>query len=128
MSKPIHVTDAEFEKEVLQSDVPVVVDFWAEWCGPCRMIAPSLETLAEEYDGRFKVAKVDTDQNTEWAMRFGVQGIPNLLFVVNGQEVGRLVGAYPLPALKDAFEQVLDGVAKQENGQTEKEGESSITE
>ena len=73
MSKPVHVTDAEFEKEVLQADVPVLVDFWAEWCGPCRMVAPSLETLAEEYDGRFKVAKVDTNANPEWASRFGVQ-------------------------------------------------------
>ncbi len=105
--KPIPVTDALFEREVLQSQVPVLVDFWAPWCGPCRMIAPVVEKLAAEYAGRLRVAKVNTDENPLWAGRFGVQGIPTLLLVRNGQVVDRLVGAYPEPMLRDAVERAL---------------------
>ena len=122
VKEPIHVTDSAFAKTVLQSPIPVLVDFWAPWCGPCRMVAPSLEKLAAEYEGRLLVAKVNTDENPEYAMRYGVQGIPTLLFVVNGQAVGQLVGAYPYPALKDAVEQVL-AYAEQEKAQKGTTGE-----
>ncbi|MCI0556249.1 MAG: thioredoxin, partial [Anaerolineae bacterium] len=95
MSKPIPVSDAEFEKKVLESDVPVIVDFWAPWCTPCKMIAPMLENIAEEYDGKLIVAKVNTDENPQWAMRYGVQGIPTLLFISKGRAVGQQVGVAP---------------------------------
>jgi thioredoxin 1 len=107
MNEPIHVSDAAFEKVVLQSKVPVVVDFWAPWCGPCRMVAPSLEKLAGEYGGKIVVAKVNTDDNPQYAMNYGVQGIPTMLFVRDGQEVDRIVGAAPYPAIKQRIEAVL---------------------
>lgn len=107
---PIHVTDAAFEKTVLQSALPVIVDFWAPWCGPCRLIAPTLEKIAKEYAGKLLVAKVNTDENPEWATRFGVQGIPTLLFVANGKVVHRQVGALPEGMLRDVVEQFLEVV------------------
>jgi thioredoxin 1 len=81
MNTPLHITDAEFENKVLQSTTPVVVDFWAPWCIPCKMIAPVLEKLAAEYGDKLIIAKVNTDENPEWAMKYGVQGIPTLLFI-----------------------------------------------
>lgn len=81
MNKPVHINDNEFENNVLKSSTPVVVDFWAPWCGPCKMIAPVLEKLAVEYDGKVTIVKVNTDENPEWAMKYGVQGIPTLLFI-----------------------------------------------
>lgn len=107
MSKPIHVTDTEFSKTVLQASVPVVVDFWAPWCGPCKMIAPVLEEVAQTYGDRLVVAKVNTDENPEWAMHFGVQGIPTLLYVKNGEIVDRQVGAAPPPIIKGKIESLL---------------------
>lgn len=107
MSKPIHVTDAEFENTVLKSTTPVVVDFWAPWCGPCKMIAPVLEKLAAEYDGKLIIAKVNTDENPEWAMKYGVQGIPTLLFVNQGQLKDRIVGAVPAPVIKTKIDGLL---------------------
>lgn len=92
---PIHVTDDAFEEAVLKADVPVIVDFWAPWCGPCRMVAPILDEVAKEYAGKVIVAKVNTDENPEWATRYGVRGIPTMLFIKNGQEVDRQVGAAP---------------------------------
>lgn len=109
-NEPIHVSDAAFEKAVLESNVPVLVDFWAPWCGPCRMVAPSLEKLAEEYSGQILVAKVNTDDNAEYAMKYGVQGIPTLLFVRDGQEVDRIVGAAPYPMIKQRVDAVLSKV------------------
>ena len=102
MSEPIHVTDAAFEKTVLQSTLPVIVDFWAPWCGPCRMVAPMLDKLATEYAGKLIVAKVNTDENPEWAQRYGVQGIPTMLFIHNGKIAHRQVGALPEPMLREA--------------------------
>ncbi|NMC79069.1 MAG: thioredoxin [Chloroflexi bacterium] len=111
INEPVHVTDAAFEKTVLQSSLPVIVDFWAPWCGPCRMVAPILEKIAKEYAGKLIVGKVNTDENPEWAMRYGVQGIPTMLFVANGKIVHRQVGAVPEGMLREILDQFMDVVA-----------------
>jgi thioredoxin 1 len=108
IEEPINVTDAAFEKTVLNSDIPVVVDFWAPWCGPCKMVAPILENLAREYTGELLVAKVNTDENPEWMMKYGVQGIPTMLFISDGKIVHRQVGALPEPMLRTVVTQFLD--------------------
>ena len=95
MGNAVAVTGASFETEVLQSKVPVLVDFWAAWCGPCRAIAPSVEEIATEYGGRLKVVKVDVDENQEVSVRYGIQSIPTLMVFKNGSAVEKLVGAYP---------------------------------
>lgn len=110
ISEPIHVTDTAFEKTVLQSKVPVIVDFWAPWCGPCRMVAPTLDKLAKEYAGQLLVAKVNTDENPEWMMKYGIQGIPTMLFVAGGKIIHRQVGALPEPMLRDIVTQFLEVV------------------
>jgi thioredoxin 1 len=107
MAKPIAVTDAEFEQKVLKSDIPVVVDFWAPWCGPCRAIAPILDKLAGEYEGQLTIAKVNTDEEVSWAGQFGIQGIPTLIVFKNGEEVARLVGSRPENAYREIFNNVL---------------------
>ncbi|HEX9029233.1 MAG TPA: thioredoxin [Anaerolineales bacterium] len=107
---PIHVTDAAFEQTIMQATVPTIVDFWAPWCGPCRMVAPTLDKLAKEYAGKLQVAKVNTDENPEWATKFGVQGIPTMLFVAGGKIVHRQVGALPEPVLRDVVAQFLEVV------------------
>ena len=89
----VHVTDASFESEVLGADVPVLVDFWAEWCGPCKMIAPVIAEIANEYEGKLKVCKVDVDANTETAPKFGIRGIPTLMIFKNGNAEATKVGA-----------------------------------
>lgn len=89
----IHVTDASFETDVLQSDTPALVDFWAEWCGPCKMIAPILDEIADEYAGKITICKVDVDSNTESAAKFNVRGIPTLLVFKNGTVEATKVGA-----------------------------------
>ena len=106
-NQPIHVTDAEFEKVVLKSELPVVVDFWAPWCGPCRMVAPTLDKLAKEQSGKLVIAKVNTDENSQWAMKYGVQGIPTMLFIANGKVVHKQVGALPEPVLRQVLDQFL---------------------
>jgi thioredoxin 1 len=111
MTAPIHVTDAEFESSVLKSETPVIVDFWAPWCGPCRQIAPILEKLATEYDGKLIVAKVNTDENPEWAQRFEVRGIPTMLFVAGGKVVYQQVGAVPQGYLRQIVDQFLATVS-----------------
>ncbi len=112
INEPIHVTDAAFEKTVLQSPIPAIVDFWAPWCGPCKMVAPILDKLAGEYAGKLLVAKVNTDENPDWAGKFGVQGIPTMLFVANGKVIHRQVGALPEPFLRDVVSQFLDVVTQ----------------
>jgi thioredoxin 1 len=107
MSPPIHVTDAEFEKTVLNSNTAVVVDFWAPWCQPCRMIAPVLENLAREYAEKLTIVKVNTDENPEWAMKYGVQGIPTLLFIKDGQVKDTIVGVAAIPVIKNKMDGLL---------------------
>jgi thioredoxin 1 len=111
IDEPIHVTDSAFEKTVLQSKIPVIVDFWAPWCGPCRMVAPTLEKLAKENSGKLLVAKVNTDENPEWATRYQVQGIPTMLFVADGKIVHRQVGALPEPMLREIVTEFMDVVS-----------------
>jgi thioredoxin 1 len=111
MNEPLHVTDGAFEKTVLQSTLPVIVDFWAPWCGPCRMVAPVLDKIAKEQDGKLIVAKVNTDENNQWAMKYGVQGIPTMLFIANGKVVHKQVGALPEKILKNMVGQFLEAVA-----------------
>ena len=110
INEPIHVTDAAFEKTVLESSLPVIVDFWAPWCGPCKMVAPILDKIAQEYAGQVIVAKVNTDENSQWAMQYGVQGIPTMMFIFDGKIVNRQVGALPEPMLREVIDQFLDVV------------------
>jgi thioredoxin len=112
MSEPIHVTDDEFQEKVLESPVPVIVDFWAPWCGPCRAIAPSLEELAKEYGDKLTVAKVNVDENINVATRFQVTGIPALFFIKDGKVVDRMVGAYPKPSIQQRVDNMLAAVAQ----------------
>ena len=103
----IAVTDASFDTEVRKADVPVVVDFWAPWCGPCKQIGPDLEALAEEYQGRVKIVKVNVDENPDLPASFGVRGIPALFLFKDGQVVSNKVGAAPKAALKSWIEEAL---------------------
>lgn len=93
--KPIEITDANFQQEVLKSDKPVLVDFWAVWCGPCKMIAPVVEELAKEYEGQLKVGKLDVDNNPEVSVQFGIRSIPTLMVFKGGKVVEQIIGAVP---------------------------------
>ncbi len=104
---PVAVTDATFQQEVEQQQGLVIVDFWATWCGPCHMVAPIMEQLAGEYQGKIKVLKVDVDANQRTAMRFNVRSIPSILFFKDGRHVDTLVGAYPKPAFEQKIQQHL---------------------
>jgi thioredoxin 1 len=99
MSNAVAVTDASFDQEVLRSEVPVLVDFWAAWCGPCRIVAPTMDQLSVEYAGKLKVVKVDVDQNIEVSSRYGVMSIPTIMLFKGGQAVEKMIGALPKPAL-----------------------------
>ncbi|HEX2780548.1 MAG TPA: thioredoxin [Gemmatimonadaceae bacterium] len=105
MANTVAVTDANFESEVEKHDKLVVVDFWATWCGPCRQIAPSLEQLAQEYQDKVKVTKLDVDQNQQSAMRFNVRSIPMLLFFKGGKVVDQIIGAHPKASIEAKFKQ-----------------------
>ncbi len=107
MSDVIDVTDQSFEAEVLQADVPAVVDFWAEWCAPCRQIAPIIKELAATYDGKVKVVKVDVDANPNTAGKYGVRSIPTVLAISGGQVVEQLVGARPRSAFDEMFKKLV---------------------
>jgi thioredoxin 1 len=107
MGATVHATDTSFKSEVLESKVPVLVDFWAEWCGPCRMVAPVLDELAKEYDGKIKVAKVNVDENQQVSSDFHIRSIPTLLFFKNGNMVKQLVGAHPKNRLDSEIKEVL---------------------
>ena len=114
INEPIHVTDEAFEKSVINSEIPVIVDFWAPWCWPCKMVAPILDKLAKEFAGKVIFAKVNTDEHAEWASKYGVQGIPTMMFFANGKLIHRQVGALPEPILKDVLSQFLDVVKEAE--------------
>ncbi len=103
----INVTSQTWDSEVLQSKGIVMVDFWAVWCGPCRMIAPTVEELAKEYEGRIKVAKLNTDENPDIASRYKIMGIPTIMFFKDGEKVDQIVGAVPKPQLKAKIESLL---------------------
>jgi len=104
-------TDANFKSEVLESDQPVLVDFWAAWCGPCRIIAPIVEELAVEFEGRAKMVKLDVDMNPQVAMNFGIRSIPTLLFFKDGRVVDQLIGAAPKKVLSDKLDNLVGQVA-----------------
>ncbi len=99
--KPLQITDSTFQTEVMNSQTPVLIDFWAEWCGPCRMIAPIVEELAKEYDGKLKVGKVDVDANPQISMDFGIRSIPTLMIFKGGKVVDQIIGAVPKRTLVD---------------------------
>jgi thioredoxin 1 len=105
--KIVHVTDATFEQEVLKSDRPVLIDFWAPWCGPCRAIAPIVDDLANEYEGRLKVVKINVDDNPDTPARYNVRGIPNLVIIKGGQVKDQIIGAVPRGHLVKAVEGAL---------------------
>jgi len=104
----LEITDASFDAEVTSSDVPVLVDFWAEWCYPCKMLAPTIDELAAEYAGRLKVGKVDLDSNRKCSSKFGISAIPTLILVKGGQVVKKFVGLQQKADLKAAIDEVLD--------------------
>ena len=105
--KALQITDASFEEVVLKSDKPVLVDFWATWCGPCRMLGPVIEEIATEYEGRVVVGKVDVDSNQDYAAKYGVRNIPTVLVFQNGEVVGRQVGVAPKNTYTEALDSLL---------------------
>jgi thioredoxin 1 len=107
MSEPIELTDDNFEQEVLKSDLPVLVDFWATWCGPCRMVGPIVDELAKEYAGKLKVGKLNVDSNGKTSIKYGIMSIPSLLFFKKGQVVDQMVGAAPKNSFVEKLNRIL---------------------
>lgn len=105
--KPFTFTDANFQEEALKSSLPVVVDFWAAWCGPCRMIAPIIEELATQYEGKVKVGKLDVDENQQTAINYGVRSIPTVLFIKDGKVVDQIIGAQQKKNFVEKIEKML---------------------
>ena len=103
----VHVGDGDFEEVILKADKPALVDFWAPWCGPCRMVAPILDKIAREKAGKLVIAKVNTDEDSQWAIHYGVQCIPTMLFVANGKIIHEQVGALPEKVLRQLIDQFL---------------------
>jgi thioredoxin 1 len=110
INEPVHVNDDAFQKVVMESTIPVIVDFWAPWCGPCKMVAPVLDKIAKEQAGILLVAKVNTDENPKWSEKFQVQGIPTMLMVANGKVVYTQVGALPEGMLREVVTEFLNVV------------------
>ncbi|MBD2181745.1 MULTISPECIES: thioredoxin [Oscillatoriophycideae] len=107
MSAAAQVTDATFEQEVIQSEIPVLVDFWAPWCGPCRMVAPVVDEIADQYKDQVKVVKLNTDENPNVASKYGIRSIPTLMIFKGGQRVDMVVGAVPKTTLSNTLEKYL---------------------
>lgn len=109
MAEKVTITKDNFESEVVKSDIPVLLDFWAEWCMPCRMVDPIVEEIAEAYDGKLKVGSVDVDAEPDLAGRFNVMSIPTLMVFNGGEIAGQRVGAIPKPAIEEMFQELIDG-------------------
>jgi thioredoxin 1 len=107
MADLLHVSDANFEDEIVKADIPAMVDFWAEWCGPCKMVGPTVEALAKEYAGKIKIAKMDVDQNRETPAKFGIRSIPTLILFKNGKVAQTIVGALPKSDIEEALKKLL---------------------
>jgi thioredoxin 1 len=107
MGTNIEFTDTNFEEEVIKSEVPVLVDFWAEWCAPCRLIAPIVEQLASEYEGKLKVGKINVDQNPHVSMNYGIRSIPTILIFKSGKAIEQLIGAVPKNSITEKIKSVL---------------------
>jgi len=107
MGDILEVTDASFESEIVNSDLPAMVDFWAEWCGPCKMVGPVVEELAREYEGKIKVAKMDVDQNRETPAKFGIRNIPTLIFFKGGEVAKTIIGAQSKSSIEEELKNLL---------------------
>jgi len=107
MADLLHVSDATFEEEIIKADIPAMVDFWAEWCGPCKMVGPAVESLAKEYEGKIKIAKMDVDENRETPAKFGIRSIPTLILFKGGKVAHTIIGAVPKGDIEEELKKLL---------------------